>query len=257
MTDRRQEDKPPGPPGSPRRQLYGRRYGRPLRPARARLVETLLPRLSLDLEAAGSLPALAGLFEAEPDALWLEIGFGAGEHLAAQAAARPEVGFLGAEVFVNGIASLLARIDEAGLRNVRIYQGDGRDLLEVLPEAAFARVAVLFPDPWPKTRHQRRRIIQPETLDHLARILGDGGELRLATDDPDYLTWMLEKTTAHPAFEWLARRAADWRRRPPDWPPSRYEQKALAKGARPAYLRFKRRDRAATGKRADALVRNP
>ncbi len=240
MTDRRQEDNPP------RRQFYGRRCGRPLRPARARLVETLLPRISLTLESAASLPALNGLFEPEPEELWLEIGFGAGEHLAAQAAARPEVGFLGVEIFVNGIASLLARIDADALDNVRIYQGDGRDLLETLPEAALARVAVLFPDPWPKTRHRRRRILQPETLDHLARVLRDGGELRLATDDPDYLTWMLEKTTAHPAFGWLARCAADWRERPTDWPPSRYEQKALARGARPTYLRVRRRDRVAT-----------
>ncbi len=240
MTDRRQEDDPP------RRQFYGRRYGRPLRPARARLVETLLPRIALTLESAASLPGLKGLFESEPEELWLEIGFGAGEHLAAQATARPEVGFLGVEIFVNGIAGLLARIDADGLKNVRIYRGDGRDLLEALPEAALARVAVLFPDPWPKTRHRRRRILQPETLDHLARVLRDGGELRLATDDPDYLTWMLEKTTAHPAFGWLARRAADWQERPSDWPPSRYEQKALARGARPTYLRFRRRDRVAT-----------
>ncbi len=239
MTERRQEDKPP------KRQFYGRRYGRPLRPARARLMESLLPRLAVTLEDAASLQALTARFEPAPETLWLEIGFGAGEHLAAQAAARPEVGFLGAEVFVNGIASLLSRIEAAGLDNVRIYQGDGRDLLEALPEAAFARVAVLFPDPWPKARHRRRRIIQPETLDHLARILRDGGELRLATDDPDYLTWMLEKTAARPAFEWLARRAADWRERPPDWPASRYERKALARGARPGYLRFRRRERAA------------
>ena len=239
MTDRRQEDNPP------RRQFYGRRHGRPLRPARARLVATLLPRLALTLEAVSAEPALSALFETAPEELWLEIGFGAGEHLAAQAAARPEVGFLGAEVFVNGIASLLARIDREGLRNVRIYQGDGRDLLEALPEASLARVAVLFPDPWPKTRHQRRRILQPETLDQLARVLRDGGELRLATDDPDYLTWMLEITTAHRALCWLARRAADWRERPADWPASRYEQKALARGARSAYLRFRRRDRTA------------
>lgn len=237
MTERRQKNQ------LARRQFYGRRHGRPLRPGRARLVETLLPRLAVTLEAAASRPALTSLFETGPEELWLEIGFGAGEHLAAQAAARPEVGFLGAEVFANGIASLLARIDAAGLRNVRVYQGDGRDLLEALPEAAFARVAVLFPDPWPKARHRRRRIIQPETLDHLARILRDRGELRLATDDPDYLTWMLETATVHPAFSWLARRAADWRERPADWPPSRYEQKALAKGVRPGYLRFQRRDR--------------
>ncbi|MDJ0933961.1 MAG: tRNA (guanosine(46)-N7)-methyltransferase TrmB [Kiloniellales bacterium] len=241
MTDRRQEQNPP------RRQFYGRRHGRPLRPARARLVETLLPRLALTLETAGSLQDLRALFETAPEELWLEIGFGAGEHLAAQAAARPEIGFLGAEVFVNGVASLLAHIDREGLSNVRIYQGDGRDLLEALPEAALARVAVLFPDPWPKARHRRRRILQPETLDHLARVLRDGGELRLATDDPDYLSWMLEKTTAHGAFDWLARCAADWRERPADWPPSRYEQKALAGGARPTYLRFGRRERAMAG----------
>lgn len=226
-----------------RKQLYGRRRGRPLRPARAALMETLLPRLALSLPAAGPFEDLTTLFETAPSEVWLEIGFGAGEHLAAQAAAHPEVGFLGAEVFVNGIASLLTQVEAQGLRNLRIFQGDARELLERLPAAGLSRIFILFPDPWPKTRHHGRRIIQGPTLDHLARVLRDGGELRLATDDPDYLAWMLEKTTAHPAFAWQARRAADWRQRPADWPPTRYEEKAVGKGIAPAFLRFRRHAR--------------
>jgi tRNA (guanine-N7-)-methyltransferase len=143
-------------------------------------------------------------------------------------------------VFENGIARLTAAIARSGLANIRIFAEDARLLLAALPAASVARTFILFPDPWPKARHHKRRLVARAALDELARIMPPGAELRLATDDPDYLAWMLEHTTAHPAFHWTARTAADWRTRPEDWPPTRYEQKALAAGRTPAFLRFVR-----------------
>lgn len=204
---------------------------------------TLLPRIRVALpDAAATLDPLS-LFAPPVDELWLEIGFGAGEHLAAQAAERPRTGIIGCEVFENGVARLLAEIARRQLGNVRILMDDARRLLAALPKASLGRAAILFPDPWPKERHKKRRIVSAETLDALAAALGDGAELRLATDDADYAVWMLERATAHPAFEWLARRPSDWRERPADWPPTRYEGKAIAAGRRPVFLRFRRRDR--------------
>lgn len=231
--------------------FHGRRHGRRLRDGQRALLREALPRLRVALPAPGARLDPAALFDAAAAPagarreIWLEIGFGGGEHLAWQAARHPEVGFLGAEYFVNGIASLLRHLQDGGLRNVRIYQGDGRALLAALPPACLARAFILFPDPWPKARHQKRRIVRRETLDALARALADGVELRLATDDMDYARWMLERLLRHPDFEWLAERADDWRRRPDDWPESRYEAKALAAGRRPLYLRFRRRPRTA------------
>jgi len=234
----------PGPKLS--RVLYGRRQGRALRPGRLALLESLLPRLAVSLPASGAAPPerldLAALFPGARE-VWLEIGFGGGEHLAWQAARHPEVGFIGAEHFINGVASLVRLVKEDGLENVRIHQGDGRDLLAALPDCALGRVFILFPDPWRKTRHHKRRIVQRETLDSLARVMRDGAELRLATDHRDYLVWMLERGCAHPAFRWLARGPGDWRRRPDDWPATRYEAKAIDAGRQPAYLRFERRPR--------------
>jgi tRNA (guanine-N7-)-methyltransferase len=150
---------------------------------------------------------------------------------------------IGCEVFENGVAKLLVEIDRLGLGNVRILVDDARLLLSALPPESLGRAFILFPDPWPKERHKKRRIVSTETLDALARLMRDGAELRLATDDADYSRWMLERATAHPAFEWLARRPADWRERPADWPMTRYEKKALAAGRRPIFLRFRRRPR--------------
>ena len=175
--------------------------------------------------------------------MWLEIGFGAGEHLAAQAEAHPGIGFIGVEVFENGVARLVAEIDRRGLANIRIFPDDARMLLDALAPASLGRVFILFPDPWPKTRHHKRRLVSTATLDRLAVLMRPGAELRLATDDRDYLAWMLEHATAHPEFAWLARGPADWRERPADWPPTRYEEKARAAGRTPAFLRFARRDR--------------
>jgi tRNA (guanine-N7-)-methyltransferase len=185
------------------------------------------------------------LFDRPVEAVWLEIGFGAGEHLAAQAARQPGNGLIGCEVFENGVASLLAEVERRGLANLRLLVDDARPLLGALAEASLERVFILFPDPWPKLRHHKRRLVSMATFDALAHAMRDGAELRLATDDMDYLRWMLERATAHAAFEWQARRPPDWRERPPDWPATRYEQKALAAGRRPAFLRFRRRPRAA------------
>jgi len=223
-----------------RRRIYGRRRGRPLRQGRQRLTETLLPQLCVPLPEAGVLDPET-LFPQAVEQVWLEIGFGAGEHLAAQAELHPRIGFIGCEVFENGIARLLSEIDQAALPNIRIHPDDARQLLDALPPQSLGRVFILFPDPWPKLRHHKRRLVATATLDRLAKLMPPGAELRLATDDCDYLVWMLAHLTAHPAFAWMARRAWDWRRRPDDWPPTRYEEKALAAGRQPAFLRFQRR----------------
>ena len=183
--------------------------------------------------------AALGFDRAAP--LWLEIGFGAGEHLAWQAARRPDAAVLGCEAFVEGIARLLARIEEERLANVRVFPGDARLLVAALPDACLARVFALFPDPWPKRRHWKRRLMSAAFLDDLARTMAPGAELRAATDHPALRNWMLARLLAHPAFAWTAREAADWRRRPPDWPPTRYERKALAAGRECVFLRFARR----------------
>ncbi|MGD9615170.1 MAG: tRNA (guanosine(46)-N7)-methyltransferase TrmB [Alphaproteobacteria bacterium] len=220
--------------------VYGRRRGRPLRPGQRHLHETLLPQLAITLPETGKLDP-ASLFAERPETVWLEIGFGAGEHLAAQAAAHPGIGFIGAEVFENGVARLVAEIARTGIGTIRIFPDDIRVLLDALAPASLGRVFILFPDPWPKQRHHKRRLVSTATLDRLAVLMRPGAELRLATDDRDYLTWMLERAMAHPAFEWRARGPADWRERPADWPPTRYEEKARTAGRHPVFLRFVRR----------------
>ncbi len=171
---------------------------------------------------------------------WLEIGFGGGEHLLAQASANPDVGMIGCEPFINGVAGLLAQADARGIRNIRVHPDDARDLLDVLPDGALDRVFILFPDPWPKTRHHRRRIVTMETLDALARVMKRGAELRLATDHTDYGHWMLAHIQRHSAFAWMAESADDWTTRTGDWPPTRYEAKALKQGEECLYLRIRR-----------------
>ena len=229
--------------GARRALLHGRRRGRKLRPGQRRLLDTLLPRLRFALPPERPLDPRR-LFDRPVAAVWLEIGFGAGEHLAAQAAQQPDYGLIGCEVFETGVVRLLAEVERLGLSNLRLLTDDARPLLGALAEASLERVFILFPDPWPKLRHHKRRLVSMATLDALAHAMRDGAELRLATDDMEYLRWMLERATAHAAFEWQARRPQDWRERPPDWPATRYEQKALAAGRRPAFLRFRRRPRA-------------
>ena len=222
-----------------RRILYGRRRGRKLHPGQQGLVDTLLPRLAVPLPATGTLDP-AALFAPPVNDVWLEIGFGGGEHLAVQAAAHRDVGIIGCEVFENGIAKLLGEVERQALANVRILADDARLLVAALPAASIGRVFILFPDPWPKQRHHKRRIVAGATLDALAAIMKDGAELRLATDDVGYLGWMLACAPVHPAFAWLAEGPADWRARPVDWPGTRYEAKAIAAGRRPYFLRLRR-----------------
>lgn len=234
--------------------VYGRRRGHKLRKGRLQRLDELLPRLEIALpdEPAAVIEPL-GWFAPGTREVWLEIGFGAGEHLAVQAEAHPEVGFIGCEPFINGVASLVQRVEEKGLGNVRIFADDARLLLHGLAPASIGRMFTLYPDPWPKTRHHKRRIVGPGTIGRFAAILKDDAELRLATDHPDYARWMLAHLTADPAFRWQARSPADWRERPDDWPVTRYEEKALRAGRRPFYFRFRRlaRDAVAPGNGPD------
>jgi tRNA (guanine-N7-)-methyltransferase len=227
----------------PDQRFYGRRKGKTLRKGRAGAFETVLPRIAVHVPPPGETLDPRTLFETPKTDTWLEVGFGGGEHLAHQAAANPGIGFIGCEPFVNGVAGLCSAIETRKLGNIRILHDDARPLLAALPEAGLGRVFVLFPDPWPKKRHAFRRFIQTETLDRLAFLLRDGAELRLASDDPTVARWMFELTWAHPAFRWLARKAADWRERPADAVATRYEQKALKQGRKPVFMRFVRRPR--------------
>lgn len=181
------------------RRFYGRRKGRPLRKGQQQLIDTLLPRLAIALPNAGKLDPKA-LFPRNTAQVWLEIGFGGGEHLAEQARANRDVGLIGCEVFLNGIATLLAQVSAGGLDNVRVYPEDARDLLDALPDASLDRVFLLFPDPWPKRRHADRRFIQPANLDLLARLMKPGAEFRVASDDPTYVGWALARLVATRPF---------------------------------------------------------
>lgn len=224
------------------RTLFGRRRGKKLRDGQQSLLETLLPRLALAVPPEPGKIDLAAAFGGvlPPDGVWFEVGFGAGEHLVWQAKEHPGVGIIGCEPYINGVAKCLAHIEREGVeRNIRLFTDDARLVMNALPERSLARAFVLFPDPWPKTRHHRRRFVQRDNLDILARLMTPGAELRLATDDPSYLPWMIEHACTHPAFDWLAERPADWRGRPADWPPTRYETKRIA--GTPAFLRFRRR----------------
>ena len=224
-----------------RRTLHGRRRGKKLRVGQQGLLDTLLPTLQLAVPETGHID-LAAAFGGTlpPRGVWLEVGFGSGEHLVWQAEQNPTVGLIGCEPYINGVAKCLAHIERAGVSNIRLFTDDARFVIAALPPSSLDRVFVLFPDPWPKSRHHKRRFVQRATLDALAPLMTPGAELRLATDDPSYLPWMVEHACRHPAFEWLADRPGDWRRRPADWPATRYEQKMLA-GHQPVFLRLRRR----------------
>ena len=216
---------------------YGRRKARPLSERKDRLLNELLPTLRLPLREPAPSP-LASLFAQPVDEVWLEIGFGSGEHLIWQAEHHPHVGFIGCEPFINGVASLLRQLEALRLATVRIHDGDARDVLAWLPPQSISRIFVLFPDPWPKKRHQKRRLVSPEAVADFARVLRQGGELRFASDNADYAGEALLTIFASKAFTWTAERPKDWRDRPLDWPETRYERKALSAGAKPAYLSF-------------------
>ncbi|WP_425410399.1 tRNA (guanosine(46)-N7)-methyltransferase TrmB [Hyphococcus sp.] len=218
--------------------LYGRQQDKPLKPRQARLMETLLPKISVPDPGAGKID----LQELYPQAeeFQLEVGFGGGEHLAWQAAQQPKAGFIGAEPFVNGVGKLLSAIDDQTLDNVRIHFGDARPLIEALPDASLSRIYVLHPDPWPKKRHHKRRMISPWFFQEAARLIRPGGTFRVASDIRDYIRWTLMHARNAAEFEWTAEYAGDWKNRPADWPQTRYEAKAVREGRAPAYLIFRR-----------------
>lgn len=213
---------------------YGRLKSRPIKPRQAALMDTRLPELRVPAGPLDPAQMLSGARET-----WLEIGFGGGEHMAAQAARHPEVLILGAEPFTNGVASAVRHIDEQGLDNVRVHDGDVREMIARLPDVSIARVFILFPDPWPKARHHKRRLVQADTIAELARVLKPGGSLRFASDWADYVDWALERFTASPDFRWTASRADDWRTPPADHVTTRYEEKRLGDCA-PVFLDFVR-----------------
>ena len=222
--------------------LYGRRSARRLRARRREAVERALPGIRIELPPGEDAVNLADLFGGARSGIWLEVGFGAGEHLLEQARLRPDAGLIGCEPFLDGVAKLVQALDADGISNVRIFMDDARLLLQRLPASCLAGVFVLFSDPWPKKRHHKRRFVDTPTLDLIARAMAPGAELRIATDDCGYLVWILQHMQRADEFEWLARRPEDWRRRPPDWPVTRYERKAIAARRECIYLRYRRRD---------------
>ena len=224
------------------RNLYGRRRGKRLKPSRAVLLETDLPKFLFQGASAGENPCretvdLERQFGAKGK-FRLEIGFGSGEHLIQIADSHPEIGLIGCEPFISGVASLLAKLRSQRMSNIRIYPGDVRDVLDVLPDGSISLAYLLYPDPWPKKRHHRRRFVTPEFLRPLARVLECSAEFRIATDVPDYTRQTIEQVPRDGLFEWTARRCCDWMRPWTGWLPTRYEQKAVANGGTPVYMTF-------------------
>ncbi len=216
---------------------FGRRHGRKVSPRQQLLLEEVLPGLALDLTKAPPDP-LTGMFGAPVGEVWLEIGFGGAEHLIWQAAHNPAVGLIGCEPFEDGVVKALTAITERQLTNVRLHADDARDVLRWLPPGSISRAFVLFPDPWPKRRHVKRRLVSTATLDLLAHVLKPGAELRIASDIGDYLRTILIAFQARTDFRWTAACASDWRERGADWPQTRYEAKALREGRKGYFLRF-------------------
>ena len=220
--------------------FFGRRKGHRLRPRQADLIANLLPQLALDL-ATPPPAALTALFPVAVDKVRLEIGFGGGEHMIAEALAEPRTGFIGCEPFVNGMAMALAGIEARGLRNIRLHFADATEMLAWLPAGALARVDLIHPDPWPKRRHWKRRFIQDASVSEIARVLAPGGELRFVTDWADYAAWALERLLRSGQFEWNAGRADDWRLPWAGFSGTRYGAKARREGRPGCYLTFRRR----------------
>ncbi len=220
--------------------FYGRRKGRPLSSAMQTRLNEMLPKLILPTGPC-TMDSLAKCFALPAHTpLSLEIGFGGGEHLSALAKASPDMAFIGAEPYINGIVSLLRHIDEQNLSNIRIWPDDVRLMLSNLPEASLSSVYLMFPDPWPKARHASRRILNPSMLDRLACCLKPGGRLRFASDHPVAKSWLLAEALRHPAFSWMAHSAKDWRERPADWPQTRYMAKGVREGRASSWFDFKR-----------------
>ena len=221
------------------RAFFGRRKGHTLRPRHARLIETLLPRLAIDL--SNPAPAeLSALFPVPVDDIQLEIGFGGGEYLIAQAQARPRTGFIGIEPFVNGMAKALAAIESGKLQNIRLHFDDAVNLIAWLPQRALTRIDLIHPDPWPKRRHWKRRFVQDAMVSRLARILAPGGEFRFVTDIADYAAWTLQRLLRSADFEWTAQGADDWRKPWPGFLKTRYHAKAAREERPSCFLIFRR-----------------
>lgn len=230
------------PSGGPWRNFYGRRKGKHLRDSQQVYLEEDLAALApgpvdWDVNPDRNALDLSEMFAGKP--VWLEIGFGGGEHMVHQAALNPDVGIIGCEPYINGVAMLLGKIRQAGVGNLKVHPGDVRDLFDLLPEGSIERAFLLYPDPWPKKRHHRRRFVTPEHLAPLARVMARGATLRVATDIPDYVRQTLEQVPQH-GFSWTAEGAEDWRKPWADWVSTRYEQKALREGRVPHYLTFVR-----------------
>ena len=223
----------------PRGALFGRRKGHKLRAHQADLIEHLLPRLSLDI-AGPSTPDLADLFDPRADEIRLEIGFGGGEHLIAEACAFAKVAFIGCEPYVNGMAKILTQIEARNIGNVRLFAGDAIELLAWLPPHSLSRIDLIHPDPWPKRRHWKRRFVRDATVSAMARVLKPDGEFRFVSDIDDYCAWTLAHLARSPDFVWTAERADDWRLPWADYTMTRYGRKAEREGRHAAYLRFRR-----------------
>ncbi len=216
--------------------LYGRAKGHALKPRQAKLVDELLPTLALP----SPIRTRADIVD-DTQALWLEIGFGGAEHLIAQARANPDACLIGIEPYLNGVAKALAGVEDYDLKNVLLERGDARLILQSMPDAILDRVFILYPDPWPKKRHHKRRLVQRDFVAELARVLKPGGRLRFASDIDHYQAWALEHILNDDHFDWTATRADDWRIAPDDHVPTRYEGKAKKAGRPCVYLDFVRR----------------
>jgi tRNA (guanine-N7-)-methyltransferase len=223
----------------PQGSFFGRRKGHKLRPHQADLIEHLLPRLSLEIDGARP-PNLAGLFDAAVDAVRLEIGFGGGEHLIAEARAFPNTGFIGCEPYVNGMAKILTQIEAHNIGNIRLFAGDASELLAWAPEQALARIDLIHPDPWPKRRHWKRRFVQNATIAAMARVLQREGEFRFVSDISEYCAWTLAHFSRSSDFIWTAERVSDWREPWPHYTMTRYGRKAEREGRPATYLRFRK-----------------
>ena len=224
----------------PHRRFFGRRRGPSLSARKEDLIARLLPRLRIAPATDGQELDPQALFDRPMAAIWLEIGFGKGEHLAEQARQHRDIGFIGCEPYVNGMAALLDRVEQDRLTNIRVYDDDARDILDRLPPASIGRLFLLQPDPWPKARHARRRLVNPEPLDAMARVLRPGAELRISTDDPVYKRWAAIQLAQRQDFRWLAEGPGDWRQPTDDWPATRYAEKARREGRSPVFFRLVR-----------------
>ncbi len=223
--------------------FFGRRKGKALTKASQDRFDSILPTVSIEITENTVFNA-EEIFGNEINELWFEVGFGGGEHMAWQAQNHKHVSIIGCEPYLNGTAKVLKEIEEDEINNIRIYPNDARHIMDKMPDACLDKAFALFGDPWRKYRHRYRRFIGPDNLDRFARILKDGAILRIATDHPIYLQWILRWTPVHPDFEWLDEGPKDWGIRKSDWPETRYERKAVREGRKSSYLTFRRKNRA-------------